>query len=140
MTAPICPKCRTPTRLTRGAEVYPHRLDLREKPFWLCDGCGAFCGCHPNTTRPLGSPADAETRNLRQRVHALLDPKWRLARFRGEARSRAYAELGTALGLKSSDCHVGMFDAATCRQAIGFLLLSPTRSEAACARHESAAK
>jgi hypothetical protein len=73
MTAPICPKCRTPARLTRGAEVYPHRLDLREKPFWLCDGCGAFCGCHPNTTRSLGSPADAETRNLPQQAASEYD-------------------------------------------------------------------
>ena len=122
MIAPLCPKCDKPSRLTRGREVYPHRADLRQKPFWLCDGCGAFCGCHPNTTAPLGLPADAETRNLRQRVHALLDPRWRLATNRSEARSHAYAEMGTALGLSSRNCHVGRFDANLCRRAIEFLL------------------
>ena len=101
--------------------MYPHRSDLRNKSYWLCDGCGAFCGCHPGHIRPLGLPADAETRELRQRVHALLDPLWLQAKARGEARTRVYAWLGTALGLRSSDCHVGMFNADTCRRAIEVL-------------------
>ena len=119
-----CEDCNRDTRLARGREIYPHRPDLWGDPFWICDGCGARCGCHPDSTRPLGRLANAETRDLRQRVHALLDAEWCTAPRRSEARSRAYARLGTALGLKSCDCHVGMFDAATCRRAIEFLMRS----------------
>ena len=44
-------------RLTDGAEIYAHRRDLASLPFWKCDACGNFVGCHHKTkhrTRPLG--------------------------------------------------------------------------------------
>lgn len=44
-------------RLTDGAERYPHRPDLYELPFWKCDTCGNYVGCHHKTrapTKPLG--------------------------------------------------------------------------------------
>jgi hypothetical protein len=36
MAAPICPTCGTAARLTDGAEIYPHRRDLADKPIWAC--------------------------------------------------------------------------------------------------------
>ncbi len=44
-------------RLTNGEEIYPHRTDLYLLPFWKCDSCGNFVGCHhktDNPTKPLG--------------------------------------------------------------------------------------
>ena len=44
-------------RLTDGKERYPHRQDLYELPFWVCDNCGGYVGCHHKTnqrTKPLG--------------------------------------------------------------------------------------
>lgn len=33
-------------RLTDGREIYPHRQDLSGLPFWKCDTCGNYVGCH----------------------------------------------------------------------------------------------
>ena len=58
MSVLYCCGCDTGTeaRLTNGAEIYPHRPDLHELPFWKCDKCGNFVGCHHKTkdrTRPM---------------------------------------------------------------------------------------
>ena len=66
-------------RLTDGREIYPGRPHLANNPFWKCDACGNYVGCHHKTinrTRPLGSIPSPEVRNARQHVHALIDPAW----------------------------------------------------------------
>lgn len=68
-----------PARLTDGREIYPHRRDLAKLPFWKCDGCGNFVGCHHKTkdnTRPLGCIATREIKDARQHIHRVLDPIW----------------------------------------------------------------
>ena len=53
-------------RLTSGKEVYPHRSDLIKLPFWKCDKCGNFVGCHhktKNRTATLGVIATKEIKN-----------------------------------------------------------------------------
>ena len=85
-------------RLTSGIEIYPHRKDLSEIPFWKCDTCGNFVGCHHKTnnrTRPLGSIPTPEIREWRKKIHALLDPMWKGGSFK---RSSIYAELSSAIG------------------------------------------
>jgi hypothetical protein len=66
-------------RLTDGVKIYPHRPDLSSLPFWRCDTCGNFVGCHHNTknrTKPLGCIPTAELREERKKIHALIDPIW----------------------------------------------------------------
>lgn len=66
-------------RLTSGQEIYPHRNDLNKLPFWKCDTCGNYVGCHHKTkdrTRPLGNIPTPEIRKARQHIHAILDPLW----------------------------------------------------------------
>ena len=66
-------------RLTDGSEIYPHRKDLYSLPFWKCDVCGNFVGCHhktKNRTRPLGCIPTPEIKNARKHIHAILDPLW----------------------------------------------------------------
>lgn len=66
-------------RLTDGSEIYPHRKDLYELPFWKCDICENYVGCHHKTedrTRPLGCIPTKEITNARKHIHALLDPIW----------------------------------------------------------------
>jgi hypothetical protein len=73
-------RCDVEARLTNGAEIYPHRGDLRELPFWKCDKCGNFVGCHhktKNRTEPLGHIPTPELRDARKKLHALIDPIWR---------------------------------------------------------------
>jgi len=73
-----CCKCEnhTDARLTGGAEIYPHRPDLKKLYFFVCDKCGNFVGCHPNTKQPLGYIAHPELKRLRQKIHKVIDPIW----------------------------------------------------------------
>lgn len=87
-----------PARLTDGGEIYPHRPDLRDLPFWKCDGCGNHVGCHHKTkerTEPLGCIPDAEMKNARKHIHARLDPIWK---NRVLSRQHLYARLTEVLG------------------------------------------
>lgn len=85
-------------RLTDGGEIYPHRPDLRSIPFWRCDGCGKFVGCHhktKNRTTPLGCIPTAELKEARKQLHALIDPIWQSGKMR---RRELYAAIGRDLG------------------------------------------
>lgn len=85
-------------RLTDGAEIYPHRPDLNTLPFWKCDSCGNFVGCHHKTkdrTRPLGNIPTAEIRAARLKIHSLIDPAWKPDRRK---RGKLYAEISARLG------------------------------------------
>lgn len=85
-------------RLTDGAEIYPHRADLADTPFWKCDACNNFVGCHHKSddpTRPLGCIPTPQLRAARKQIHALLDPLWKSGRMR---RSEVYAALSKVLG------------------------------------------
>ena len=67
-------------RLTNGEERYPHRPDLYEIPFWRCDGCGNYVGCHWKTRSPLtplGCIASPDILNARKHIHNVLDPIWK---------------------------------------------------------------
>ena len=77
-----CCSCneKVTARLTNGGEIYPNRADLRELPFWKCDACGNFVGCHHKTkdrTKPLGCIATPELKKARQQIHKILDPIWK---------------------------------------------------------------
>lgn len=85
-------------RLTDGGEIYPHRPDLRSLPFWRCDACGNFVGCHHKTrdrTRPLGCIPTAELKEARKMLHALIDPIWQSGKM---GRRELYAAIGRDLG------------------------------------------
>lgn len=85
-------------RLTDGAEVYPHRSDLSDLPFWRCDGCGNWVGCHHKTkerTRPLGNIPSSELKSARGHIHALIDPLWKSKKLK---RSALYKRMSDKLG------------------------------------------
>ena len=131
MSAPHC--CGKPTRLTNGREIYPHLPRLASKPIYTCDQCGARVGCHPGTTDPLGTPANAELRRARMELHnRMIDPLWQTAdrsggyqpedekarrRIRRSARTRVYEFLADRMGITRDECHTGMFDMEQCRAA-----------------------
>lgn len=88
-------------RLTDGAEIYPHRKDLSDLPFWKCDTCGNHVGCHHKTkdrTRPLGNIPTPELRNARGHIHRVLDPLWKRQKMK---RGEVYNEIARRLGVKS---------------------------------------
>ena len=116
---PRCLHCGDEAALVTGREVYPGLPRLWEKPVWRCP-CGAYVGCHPGTTTPLGFPADAALRRARMILHnRRVDPLWR-NRPKGRRsyyRRAVYRLLTRRLGLPESACHVSIFDIETCRRA-----------------------
>lgn len=128
MTA-TCAHCHDVCRLTDGREVYPHRKDLADLRFWVCDSCDARVGCHragaktetgeSDGTLPLGSAANAELRAARSKLHARLDPIWKAQpkKDRRTARRRVYRVISRHMNLPPEEAHVGMFNLDQCRAA-----------------------
>ena len=86
-----CCGCETiiEARLTDGSEIYAHRPDLSDLPFWCCDTCKNYVGCHhktENRTQPLGCIPTKEIRDARKHIHALLDSMWESGLDRKEYR------------------------------------------------------
>lgn len=99
-------------RLTTGAEIYPHRSDLAALPFWRCDACGNYVGCHHKTaapTTPLGCIPTPEVKAARQHIHAILDPIWQSGRM---GRKELYARLTERLGWKYHTAKIRSVDEA----------------------------
>lgn len=87
-------------RLTDGAEIYPHRQDLKDLPFWKCDKCKNYVGCHHKTrqrTKPLGNIPTPDLRDARQKIHKILDPLWKDGKIE---RGRLYHEIAGELGIQ----------------------------------------
>lgn len=93
-------KKKVQARLTDGQEIYTHRPDLYQLPFWICDSCGNFVGCHhktENRTRPLGCIPTPELKEERKKIHSILDPLWKEGHVK---RSDIYRKLSKDLGWK----------------------------------------
>ena len=98
----FCCACKSDVnaRLTNGSETYPHRSDLSSIPFWKCDVCGNFVGCHYKTskpTQPLGHIPTPEIKNARQHIHMILDPLWQNGKYK---RSELYKIMSKEVGWK----------------------------------------
>lgn len=90
--------CDIQARLTNGKEVYPHRLDLHSLPFWKCDLCKNFVGCHHKSarrTKPLGNIPTFEIKLYRKEIHRIMDPLWMSGRI---SRSAIYKMIGKHIG------------------------------------------
>lgn len=99
-------------RLTDGKERYPHRLDLHELPFWKCDICGGYVGCHHKTdrpTKPLGVIATPQILEARKKIHATLDPLWKSGKIK---RGQAYAYVSKRLGYSYHNGEIRSLDEA----------------------------
>lgn len=84
--------------LVYGSNIYPHRPDLSELPFWRCPVCNNYVGCHHKTnnpTKPLGVIPNKELKELRKRIHSMLDPLWKGGRW---SRKEIYAKISDKFG------------------------------------------
>lgn len=113
--AVVCGYCGNEAVLLSGREVYPHRSDLAGLNFWACKPCDARVGCHRGTKTPLGRLANAELRRLKQQAHAAFDPTWQNT---PRTRREQYLRLSVAMGVKSFDCHIGLFNEDQCREVL----------------------
>lgn len=110
----ICPYCQKPAVWTENKAVYGKNYG-RSFMMWWCQPCDARVGCHNNTRKPLGSLANAETREWRKKAHALFDPLWKGGQM---SRDKAYRLLSGAFHRKM---HIGESDSETCKAIVVFL-------------------
>lgn len=117
MSNPICPYCGAASSLVSGDYIYPHRPDLAAKQFYFCANQhpAAYVGCHGTGKKPLGRLADAELRKMKKAAHGAFDPIWKTNRMK---RKQAYRWLAEKLNIPPEQCHIGMFDVATCKRVV----------------------
>ncbi|WP_088255607.1 zinc-finger-containing protein [Fimbriiglobus ruber] len=128
----FCPYCGSGAKLVLGRAIYADRWpNLSDKAFWACERyptCDAYVGCHPGTETPLGRLANKELRGWKLKAHNSFDPLWKakLAKRQREqgpdpkirARGTGYQWLAGQLGIPVEQCHIGLFDADTCRRVV----------------------
>lgn len=125
-----CCKCnkKIEARLTNGEEVYPHRPDLYELPFWKCDKCHNFVGCHHkminNPTQPLGCIPTKELKNARRHIHKILDPIWQSKKM---SRNKIYAKITKHMGWNYHTAQIKTVEEA--REIYRFIKLNLTNGE-----------
>ncbi|POZ50676.1 hypothetical protein AADEFJLK_03573 [Methylovulum psychrotolerans] len=99
-------------RLTDGGEIYPYRIDLQNQPFWCCDTCGNFVGCHHKTkayTTPIGCIPTSEIKYARKIIHALLDRIWQSGRI---GRSELYQAISDEVGCEYHTANIRSIEEA----------------------------
>jgi hypothetical protein len=128
----VCPYCMTEAKLVDSAVIYHGRSYGMA---WICGrypACDAYVGCHPNSEKPLGRLADGALRKAKQRAHRAFDPLWKAKMRRdhvrkGVARRAGYEWLAKMLKISVDDCHIGMFDIATCDRVVEICTTPRTR-------------
>ena len=116
-----CDYCGLDALPVTGRRIYPHRPDLFEKRFWICDPCDARVGCHSHTDKPLGRLAKADLRKEKSAVHNAFDPLWREWKTTSGfelSRHDAYRWLAHEMKIPKDECHMGMFSLNRCTAAL----------------------
>ena len=120
----IPPKCycgsttslRSNTLLYNGKEYGNGRA-------WICDQfpkCRGSVGTHPDG-RPLGTIPDEETKHLRIKVHALIDPLWKSNR---KKRGSVYGWL-KRISNSSHEIHLGESNKEDCLRLLELIRKYP---------------
>jgi hypothetical protein len=85
--------------------------------------CSGTHGAHADG-RPLGIPANKETKSARIRAHAAFDHLWKdKDQPFFQDRGAAYAWLGETMDLEGEDAHIGRFDTQQCEQLVAAVLI-----------------
>lgn len=85
----------------------------RYGPFYGCDNypeCTATHGAHPDG-KPLGIPANKETKQARIAAHAEFDRLWKGGLM---TRKEAYKWMQAVMGLSAKTAHIGQFSKDRC--------------------------
>jgi ssDNA-binding Zn-finger/Zn-ribbon topoisomerase 1 len=95
-------------------------MKLRPSRYGHFYGCTRFPDCRGThgahaDGRPLGIPADRETREARTHAHQVFDAFWRA---RGLERNKAYGWLAARLGMSRAACHIARFNREDCRRLV----------------------
>lgn len=115
MDLDVCPYCKDPVTDATGAQVYPHRPDLRDIQMKVCWPCAAWVGCHTKTNEPKGTVAKAGLRSARITAHKHFDELWQSGKM---SRSAAYRWLQEKFG--TDEIHIGWMTKEQCYETIGY--------------------
>jgi ssDNA-binding Zn-finger/Zn-ribbon topoisomerase 1 len=91
--------------------------DSKYGPFYGCINwprCDATHGAHKDG-RPLGIPANKETKKLRMEAHKLFDKFWKSGAM---TRGQAYQWLQKFMEMSEQEAHIGNFGAEECLKLI----------------------
>jgi ssDNA-binding Zn-finger/Zn-ribbon topoisomerase 1 len=97
-------------------------LNSRYGKFYGCTRypeCKGTHGAHPDG-RPLGTPADRETKDARIEAHQAFDTLWKRPHGKMQ-RQEAYLWLQKRMGLSADECHIGRFTKEQCEQVIDII-------------------
>lgn len=112
-------------RLVNNSEIY-HGNEFGEWPFaYLCaeHHCGAYVGIHKYTDLPLGTMADARTREARTKAKNFF---LTLSNIRfNRNRNKSYPWLAEQMGIEQKYCHFGIFTLEQCNQVMEILKPQP---------------
>lgn len=87
--------------------------------------CRGSVGVHPGG-KPLGTIPDEQTKVMRRKLHAIVDPLWQQQdRPKKKARGSVYGWLRHVMDMTAEECHIGNFDANTCLRAMRLIRENP---------------
>jgi|SaaInlStandDraft_4_1057021.scaffolds.fasta_scaffold98198_1 hypothetical protein len=101
------------TVIKDGLVVYPHRPDLKNKEFYVCESCNNFVGMNSRSGEPLGVIPTKEISSFRQTIHGLIDPLWKDGKI---SRSKLYKILSKKVGYEYHTADLRTID--ECRNII----------------------
>lgn len=121
----ICPSCNNPMMQETSKFTYS---DGRFKKFWCCHNCSITHSAHPDG-RPVGVPANKETREWRQKAHKAFNKTWQQW---GYSQGKAYILMQRLMGMTQQEAHIGNFDKRQCQILIQLLELLPEVQNPEC--------
>lgn len=110
-----CRFCQEAVQYLENAAIYGKNYG--KWPWaYICTGCKAFVGTHPNSNIPLGTLADKATREARKSAHSAFDHIWRDGHM--PSRGHAYEWLADKLGIPRAECHMAWFEVERCAAVV----------------------
>jgi len=98
--------------------------ESRYGKFWGCTRypvCKGTHGAHPDG-RPLGTPANKETKEARIKAHAAFDTLWKSGEM---IRTAAYQWMCKAMELSKDEAHIGKFSKEQCVRLCALIAARP---------------
>lgn len=121
--------CGSPAKLQSNSVLYGKEYGNGRA--YICTrfpDCRGSVGTHPNG-KPLGHIPDEQTKVMRRKLHAIVDPLWQNSgvRSRKKARGSVYGYLQRITGLSPKECHIGMMTAEQCLETMKAIRENPYR-------------
>lgn len=125
---PVTCYCGSEAHLQNNSLLYNGKSFGNGKAY-ICDrfpACRGSVGVHPSG-KPLGNIPDEQTKVMRRKLHAIIDPLWQNQSYysRKKARGHVYGYLRRILNLSAEECHIGNFDADQCLRAMTAIRENP---------------